>query len=67
MFNFFKSIPQVGEIWVYLPSFPDSDRGSTVEIIEVGKDAVKIKSITGRPFKQYQDKKDFLRSFKKFK
>ena len=67
MFNFFKPVIQAGEIWVYQPDFPDSDRGATVEILEVGKDAVKIKSIAGKRFKEYQDKKGFLTVFKKFK
>lgn len=67
MFNFFKSKPQAGEIWVYLPSFVDSDRGSTVEILEVGKDVIRINDESGKGFKEYQDASAFISNFKKFK
>lgn len=67
MFNFFKTKPKTDEIWIYSPKFVDTDRGASVKILEVGKDAVKIKSISGYQFKEYISMDAFLASFKKFK
>lgn len=70
MFNLFKSKPtvNVGEKWVYMPSFPDPESGIVVEITEVHEDVVRlinIETVNGRGFKPLLEKNKLIESFKK--
>jgi hypothetical protein len=66
MFNFFKPKIKIGEIWFYDPTFPDTDRGLRVRVLEIGEKGIQISNIDGN-FKPIMSKDMFFKSFKKFK